>query len=147
VDLPLQRSHELLPHTADAGLRAEAADLRDVFEEAAIALGQMASEGARVVPLVGVEVDLSAPDLPALAFAWLNELIGICDARGVALGRVEVLAVEPTAGGWRLRGSAWVAPVDGTVVRRRADVKSATYHGLAVEPIAGGWRLTAYVDI
>jgi SHS2 domain-containing protein len=39
-------------------------------------------------------------------------------------------------------------PFDGVLVRRRADVKAATYHRLEVAPAPdGGWRLTAYLDV
>ncbi len=91
-------------------------------------------------------VELSAPDLVGLAFAWLNECIGLVDVAG-AIDGCRVFAVEETPEGVRLRASLDLVPFDGVRVRRRADVKSATYHGLAVEPTPGGWRLTAYLDI
>lgn len=91
-------------------------------------------------------VELSAPDLVGLAFAWLNECIGLVDVAG-AIDGCRVFAVEEATSGVRLRASLDLVPFDGVRVRRRADLKSATYHGLAVEPTSGGWRLTAYLDI
>ena len=51
-------------------------------------------------------------------------------------------------GAWTLRARVATVPFDGVRVRRRADVKAATYHGLEVAPEPdGGWRLTAYLDV
>lgn len=158
------RSHRLLPHTADAGLKATAPDLPGLFEEAALAVAELTSDGAAeaaastgaavepdgpgTVDLVAREtLALVAPDLPALAFAWLDELIGLIDARASAVAGTEVRSVEAMADGWRMAAQVRLMPFDGRRVRRRHDAKSATYHGLVVEAVAGGWRLVAYVDV
>jgi SHS2 domain-containing protein len=94
-------------------------------------------------------VEIEADDLVGLAFAWLNELIGLAQARGEAVSRTEVSAVEETATGWRLRARAVFEPYtdDGGAARARLDVKSATFHRLEVGPADGGWVLTAYLDV
>jgi SHS2 domain-containing protein len=49
---------------------------------------------------------------------------------------------------WRLRAEGALVAFDGRAVRRRDDVKSATYHALAVGPVPGeGWTLDCIVDI
>lgn len=159
------RGHEILAHTADAGLGARAPDLPALFEEAAAALGELAADVDPGEPADDVPVELSAPDLVGLAYAWLNELIGLADARAaaVARARVERVAFEqaaPRAVGPGesavdrrdeqaavLRATVGLVPC-GPRARPRLDVKSATYHGLAVEPRpGGGWILTAYLDV
>ncbi len=154
--MPTPRSHRLLPHTADAGIEASAPRLPELFEEAALALAELTSD--RLTAVGGdaggaasggptERVELVAPDLPALAFAWLDELIGRIDAGASALAATEVRAIEPVGGGWRLEAGVRLVPFDGVRVRRRAEAKSATYHGLTVEPTRGGWRLVAYLDV
>ncbi len=154
----LAPGHQILAHTADAGLRAQAADLATLFAEAAAALAEL---GADVDPYaVGLpveRVELEALDLPGLAYAWLNELISLADARRAALrgGVVESLeqvappgeAGDEASRSWRLVGRVRLAAFDDRAVRARLGVKSATYHGLRVEPVEGGWALTAYLDI
>lgn len=164
------RDHRLLPHTADVGLEATAPDLVGLFEELAYAIAGLSAdvtpealldlEGAalpRPEPVV-----LRAADLPALAFAWLDELVGRIDVAG-ALVAVAVEAVDeaPPAGadadvagapetdaGWILRGRIATLPFDGERVRRGTDIKAPTYHRLTVEPEpGGGWRATAVLDI
>jgi SHS2 domain-containing protein len=164
------REHRLLPHTADTGFEARGPDLAAAFEEAGYALAAMTADiapealvelAAEALPPLD-DVRLEGRDLPALAFAWLDELVGRIDLDG-ALAAVEVEAVEeragaPASGGtqdeaepavtWTLRARLATLPFDGARVRRRADVKAATYHGLEVAPDPdGGWRLTAYLDV
>ena len=149
---PAGRGHRPLPHTADVGLEAWAADLPGLFEEAAVALGELSADIAPGVPLHDPEpIELDAGDPAGLAFTWLNELIGLADRSGEALLRTEVERVDAHESGgrsaWRMRGCAWFVPLDGKLVRRRSDVKSATYHRLAVRRAGEGWILTAYLDV
>jgi SHS2 domain-containing protein len=150
--MPIPRSHRLLPHTADAGLEATAPGLPELFEEAALALAELTSDRAPAAdPGAGgpaaEAVELSASDLAALAFAWLDELIGRIDMRASALDGTDVRSIEPVRGEWRLEAAVRLVPFDGVRIRRRAEAKSATYHGLAVEPAGDGWRLVAYLDV
>lgn len=137
-----------MPHTADVAISAHGPDPAAVLEEAALALAELAAD---VDPAAGTatssdRVELEAGDLVALAFAWLNELIARIDVVG-ALADVTVARVGPGGPGWRLYAAVTLVPFDGERVRRRADVKSATYHGLVVEPYDGGWAMTAVLDV
>jgi SHS2 domain-containing protein len=152
------RGHQVLPHTADVGVQARGPDLVAVFEEAGLALADLAGErrdapsGAASAspdgPTTSRTVLLRARDVVALAFGWLNELVAAIDVDGALVG-VTVTRIESTpAGAWELEATVATAAFDGVRIVRRADVKSATYHGLAVEPDgAFGWTLTAYLDV
>jgi SHS2 domain-containing protein len=174
------RGREILPHTADTGLRAWAPDLAGLFEEAAAALAEIADEVpaevradmasgvpgggiASGVPGGGIatgvpgggtvmgadegRILLEAPDLVGLAFAWLNELVGLVDVRHAALAGTSVQRVDVVAGRCEIEGRAWFIDRTAKGVRLRHDVKSATYHGLVVEREGETWSLTAYLDI
>jgi SHS2 domain-containing protein len=143
------RGHELLPHTADAGFRARAATLPELFAEAAAALAELAVEvDSDVEPSAVEAVALEAADLDALAYAWLNELIGLAAVAHAALVGVVVERVDwQEDAGWMLAARVRLAAVDGSAVRPLRDIKSATYHGLLVERDSAAWRLEAYVDI
>lgn len=133
--------------SALAPVEEQAAEQAEAASGAAAAGGSPTAEGGSTgTPLVRRSVELTAPDLVGLAFAWLNECIGLVDVAGAIVG-CRVFAVAEDADGARLRASVDLVPFDGVRVRRRADVKSATYHGLAVEPRPGGWSLTAYLDL
>ena len=150
------RRHELVGHTADVGLRAGAPDLDGVFEEAALALAEAAADVD--APASGRDggdesaerVELEADDLAGLAYAWLNELIGLAQSRGQALAGTTVEAVEETDPGWRLSARARFTPYaegGATGARARLDIKSATFHRLEVRSTRDGWHLVAYLDV
>jgi SHS2 domain-containing protein len=154
-------SHEALPHTADVGFRASAQDLAALFEEAAAALAELAADVASDARRTSsARIELRAEDLGGLAFAWLNELIGLSDAgRGpLAATAVErISAVRPASSGatppgdpavgWSLVARAWFARADHDRVRPRLDIKSATFHRLSVKRSRAGWSLVAYLDV
>jgi SHS2 domain-containing protein len=148
-----RRGHVLLPHTADVGLGAEAADLPDLFEEAAAALAELLAEIAPGVEASTWEaITLEARDLPGLAYTWLNELIALGDIHhgAVVTATVERLdgpADDDTDGAWRLLGRAGIRAYGEPGVRALRQAKSATYHGLLVERRGGGWAMRAYLDI
>ena len=142
------RGHELLPHTADAGLAGHAPDLPGAFEEAAAALAELGADLPAGVSIVEAGCGtLTARDLPGLAFAWLNELLGLAAAEGAALEGGRVARIERSGAGWALEGTARLASFGpGGAVSRR-DVKAVTFHRLTVEDDVHGWTVTAYADL
>jgi SHS2 domain-containing protein len=144
---PLPRWHGTVGHTADVGLRATAPDGRALFEEIAEALMELSADVANGDELRSDPIELHAHDLAELAFAWLNELIGLGEIRGEALSRVEVSTVESDATGWVLRARAWFTPFDAVGVRPRVQVKAVTMHRLHVTRGSEGWALEAYLDV
>jgi SHS2 domain-containing protein len=144
--------HRGLPHTADAGFMAAASDLPALFREAATALSEISAEIAPGnPPSMWHAVELEADDLPALACAWLNELIALRDIHHAAVVATTLIQVEGPAseavGKWTLRGRVGLRPYVEGGVRVLREPKSATYHGLALERIDGCWTMRAYIDL
>lgn len=142
-----QRWHRALAHTADVGFRAVAPDATGLFEEAAAALSELGADVGTPQHLEPQPVEVSGEDLTELLFRWLNELIGLGEVRGEALVRADAFSVATVGADWVVRGQAWFAPFDGTMVRPRLQVKAATFHRMRVLPAPGGWRAEAYFDI
>lgn len=146
------RGHEVRDHTADAGIHAWAPTLPGIFDEAAAALSALTVEVlAEQVPSWS-DVEVVGHDLEGLAFAWLNELIGLAEVERRAVvarevGQVETPAPGQALGRWRLRARVGLVDYDPSRVRALRHVKAATLHGLRVEERADGWVLDAVVDI
>jgi SHS2 domain-containing protein len=146
------RGHELVPHTADVGLRARAGDLAGLFEEAAGAFADLTADLPENVPLgerATEAVTLCAHDLISLAFNWLNELVAVSELRRSAVtgARVERVDVAAEGAGCRLVATIYLVPFDGATARRRTSVKSATFYRLSVRQFDSGWQMTAYLDV
>jgi SHS2 domain-containing protein len=132
---------EILEHTADVGVRAEGATLRDVFEQATLGLADIMGIYA---PGAGdaEEIEVEAPDTGALLVDWLSEILWLHDSRDALLAGVEVVDVTET----RARGRVVLVPRAGS----QADgtqVKAITYHQLEVVENVSGWRAQVFVDV
>lgn len=95
-----------------------------------------------------VAVEVRAADLEGLAFAWLNELIGLAEVHQAALGVVTVESLEASDDDdWRLAGRIAFHGYDGAGALPLHHVKAATFHGMRVRRESGGWSLDAVVDL
>jgi SHS2 domain-containing protein len=132
---------EVLEHTADVGVRAEASSLEECFRQ--MTLGLLEISGA-YRPDGGDKQDISveADDLGALLVNWLGEILFLQDSADAVVTDVRVDRVESA----EARGSVWIAPRGDQVLEGTA-VKAITYHQLAVEGTDEGWTATVYFDI
>ncbi|MHB8632875.1 MAG: archease [Thermoplasmatota archaeon] len=146
--------HRLLAHTADVQIEAEGASREEALAEAALALGEVVTgrpASHRLRPDREVTFVVEAPDLGALAVAFLAELLWILESQdtlwlegGV---RIATIAEPPAASGLRLTASGNGALYDPVRHGRGTEVKAVTYHALEFAPIKAGWRLCVVLDI
>ncbi len=132
-----------MEHTADVGLVARGADLKEAFAAAALGLSNIIAQPRRVAAREAVRVEVEAGDTEALLVEWLNELVYLFDARHMLFKRFDI--VELTSN--RLVAEVWGEPADPTRHRIKVGVKAATYHMLKVEKEADGYRLQVLFDI
>jgi SHS2 domain-containing protein len=118
--------HRWLDHTADLALEVWAADEPALLLAAAAAIVDALTEGAPLedAPEVTRDLDLDALDAEDRIVRWLNEVLFLATVEGVFV----------TGGTLHLRGAGGLS---GRVLGRaagpeavRAEIKSATYHGL-----------------
>lgn len=135
-------TYEILEHTADVGIGATGGTLEELFEAAADGLIELLdarsqAEGERRELLV------DAPDREALLVGWLDELLYLHEAHGLAYTRFDVHSVSDD----QVSASVTVAP-GGDEEREGVAIKAATFHGLEVSPQADGtWRARVYLDV
>ena len=135
---------EILEHTADVGIKAEAVDLPGVFEQATLGLLDINgtwAPGAGAAEEVPIEIE--AADLGALLVDWLSEVLYVGDSRDASVTSLELDEVTQT----RAAGRVGIAPRDDDAYEGGTQVKAITYHRLAVEEAPGGWSATVYVDV
>jgi SHS2 domain-containing protein len=163
---------EVLEHTADIGLRARAASLGELFEQATLGLAEVLGarwpERAGVAEVEAVPVEVEAPDLGGLLVDWLGEVLYLHEVRraGVAAVRVEHVTETPDAAGMtRAKGVVMLVPPAKRAGGRSdaghgrpaeagdepfegIEVKAVTYHRLTVErDPGGGWLAEVYLDV
>ena len=134
--------YELFEHTADLGLRVEAADLDHLFADAGRGLFSMIVENldeVRVEQAVSFQLEGRGV---YLLVDWLGELLFTFDTRQLVLSEFDV-----RVGRDRLRATARGEPLDPKRHRLHHEVKAITYHGLTLQRAEGGWRAEVIVDI
>jgi SHS2 domain-containing protein len=131
--------YRFVEHTAELEVELQAASPEGVLMEALRAFAELVGQGdgELVERLVERPVDVSAPDLPALLAAWLDELVYLADT--------EQLVPEDatlTVTGKRLTG----------ILRARSGeprplVKAVTLHRLRLRSEADGWHGRVVLDV
>ena len=135
--------YELFEHTADLGLRVQAADLDELFAEAGLGFFSMIVENLdEVRATCTAEIRIEGRDRVYLLFDWLHELLVTFDTRRLVFSQFEV-----RIGDHGLAAEARGELLDPDRHRLLHEVKAVTYHGLKVERIAAGWQAEVIVDI
>jgi SHS2 domain-containing protein len=132
--------------TSDLAFQASGDSLGDVFAAAAEALLAATLERPEAVePRLTRRLRLVDDDAELLLLRFLNELVYLRDAEGLALRPTRVSCV----GEGRLELTAELAgePLDPARHALACDVKAATAHGLALVRAGGGWQASVTLDV
>jgi SHS2 domain-containing protein len=138
----MTKDFEILDHTADVGIIAYGADLKQAFANAARALFSLITELDDVREVSRWDIEVEAGDIESLLVAWLNELVYRFDAEGILFRRFEVSQL----GDAHLRARGYGEKVDVSRHRLKLGVKAATYHMLKVEK-NNGYSVRVIFDI
>lgn len=135
--------YETFDHTADLGLRIQAADLNTLFAEAGRALFSALVENPdSITPRQELDITIAGTDREYLFFDWLKELLYRFEVGHLLLGRFSV-----NVGTDGLQAIVWGEPFDPQRHELSHEVKAITYHGLRVEQTPDGWLAEVIVDI
>ncbi len=133
---------EVIEHTADVGIAAYGADLKEAFANAAYALFSLMTDIESVGDGVRHDVEVAADNREELLVAWLNELIYLFEVNDVLFSRFDVGELSDT----RLKAACYGEHIDPRRHKMKAGVKAATYHMLKVEE-GDGCRVQVLFDI
>jgi SHS2 domain-containing protein len=134
---------EVFDHTADLGLRIQAAEVNSLFAEAGRALlSVMVSNPDAVEPRDSLILHVAGRDLEYLFVDWLDELLFLFESKRF-LAREFEPALDDTGLSATVRGESYDPPRHVLA----HEVKAVTYHGLVVEQSPDGWRAEVILDI
>jgi SHS2 domain-containing protein len=136
------KDFEILDHTADVGIIAYGADLRQAFANAARGLFSLITELDDVEEVTHRDIGLEASDEESLLVAWLNELIYRFDTEGILFKRFDISQLDNT----HLKARGYGEKADRSRHQLTREVKAATYHMLKVEK-KDGFRVQVIFDI
>ena len=137
-----RKDFEILNHTADVGIIAYGADLKQAFANAAKGLFSLITDLGKVKEVLHRDTELTATDEESLLVEWLNELIYQFDTEGLIFKRFDISRLDNT----RLKARGYGEKVDRSRHRLKMGVKAATYHMLKVDK-GDGCRVQVLFDI
>jgi SHS2 domain-containing protein len=137
-----KKDFEILNHTADVGIIAYGADMKQAFANMARGLFSLITDLDDVEEVIHRDAELTAADEESLLVEWLNELIYQFDTEGIIFKRFDIIQLDNT----RLRARGYGEKVDKSRHKIKMGVKAATYHMLKVERGNGG-RVQVLFDI
>lgn len=139
----MEREFEVIDHTADIGITAYGADLKQVFANAARGLFSLITELDTIKEKEQGDIEVTAHDREALLVAWLNELIYMVDAKEMLFHRFELITLTDT----ELKAKGYGENIDLARHHLKRGVKAVTYHMLKITQEANNWRAQVIFDV
>lgn len=139
----MKTNFEVIDHTADVGIIAYGADVKDVFANAALALFSLITDPERVEEKLHLDVRASSQDRDSLLVEWLNELIYCFDVRHVLFKRFDISSLTDN----ELEATCHGEDFDPTKHKIRIGVKAATYHMLRLDKDNNGYKAQIIFDV
>ena len=134
---------KVLDHTADIGIAAYGADIKELFSNAATGLFSLMVDLKTVKEDTEREVKLTAEDEETLLVEWLNELIYVSDVEHLLFKRFQIDEIN----GKQVKARCFGEKVDQSRHRLERAIKAATYHMLRITKLDGGYEVTVIFDI
>jgi SHS2 domain-containing protein len=139
----VKKPFELIDHTADIGIVAYGADIKQVFANAALGLYNLMVDLDDFKENVQRDIELSAEDVEVLLVEWLNELIYIFDVEHIVFKRFEIEELTDT----QIRARCFGERIKPGQRKLKREIKAATYHMLRIGKDNGSYRAQVIFDI
>jgi SHS2 domain-containing protein len=139
----VKKDFEFIDHTADIGITAYGADMKQVFANAARGLFSIITNLDNVASTKKLDIQVTAPDREALLLQWLNELIYLFETRKMLFSRFEITVIADT----ELKAKAFGEKINLKKHELKTQVKAATYHMLKIEQNEDGWKAQVIFDV
>lgn len=140
----MNRTFQIVEHSADIGVRAFGRDLPTTFCNAAKGMFSLITDLRTVRVSEKLVIELTAGDLPEILVVWLNEMLFTFDTRQMLLKKFVITELNPT----NLKGECWGEKVDRTRHELKRGIKAATFHRLKIGQTKNGlYEVTVILDI
>ncbi len=140
------KNYKLLEHTADIGIRVKGKDLKELFQNAALAMFDIIAERKLKIKneklkIKKIIIKQKAGDLEELFVNWLNELLSLSAIKEVIFSDFQINKIDKNVLQSVVIGS------DIKNYKVNTEIKAATYHELRLEQVEGGWQVSVIFDV
>ncbi len=123
----MRKRFAVIDHTADIGIAAYGADLREAFANAAYGLFSLITEPRKLKETLTREIEVEGEDAEDLLVAWLNEFIFLFDAEYLLFRRFAIEELTET----HLKAKAYGERFDPRRHPMKRGIKAVTRHMLS----------------
>lgn len=140
---PNKPTYRLIDHTADLGIMVHGANLKDLFEQAAISMmhiivGVRSYKGPNTIRL-----SVSGEDLADLMIRWLGEILYIFEGEKQIVTKVGIDAISPH----HITATLETVSFDQNLHEILCEIKAVTYHQIEVMEKADHWEARIIFDL
>jgi SHS2 domain-containing protein len=139
----MHTGYKILEHPADLGIEAYGKNLKQAFEQSAIALMSIILDSSNIENAESRSVVIFGSDYEQLLVKWLNEILYLYDGEDFVPGMFKIKKltlnkVEAVVSGEKF---------DISKHPTRMDVKAITYHQISVSENESGATVQVFLDI
>jgi SHS2 domain-containing protein len=139
----MNKAFEVIDHTADVGIIAYGADIKELFSNAALALFSLITEPESIENKFHLDVEVSSEDVDTLLIEWLNELIYLFDVKHILLNRFDIKSLTRNG----LQATCYGEDFNTMKHTIKIGVKAATYHMLKLDKSDDGFKAQVILDV
>lgn len=142
-----EAKYEYLDHTADVQLHAWGNDLKESFEQVAMAMfNYMTTDYSTVEMKYEYEVEVSGEDMLSLLYHFLDEFLFLFSAESFFIPRV-VKVTEFDTETFKIKAKGYGEPFDIAKHPQGTEVKAITYSNMQVHPDKENHDVFVIIDI
>ena len=134
---------DILEHTADAGLVAYGASMKEAFANVAYGMFSLMADLEQLAEQTRRHLEVEAGDREDLVVSWLNELLYLFDVERIIFRRFDILELTDSG----LKADAYGEIVDAARHELKGGVKAATYHMLEVSESTDHCTIRVIFDV
>jgi SHS2 domain-containing protein len=139
----MKKAFELTDHTADVGIVAYGADIKELFSNAALALFSLITEPGSIEERSHVNLKVRSDEKDSLLVDWLNELLYLFDTTHILFNRFDIRRLTHN----ELKATCHGETFDPMKHKIKTGVKAATYHILKLDKNNDGYKAQVILDI
>ena len=139
----MNKTFEVIDHTADVGIIAYGADIEELFSNAALALFSLITELESIENIFHLDLEVSSQDMDSLLIEWLNELIYLVDVKHILFNRFDIKSLTHNG----LQATCYGEDFDAMKHTIKVGIKAATYHMLKLDKSDDGFKAQVILDI
>ena len=132
-----------MDHTADFGIHVFGDDVKNLFQNAAMAMM------AQLVEMVGLRareerrITIQGNDWPDLMVNWLREILYLCVGEEILTQSIQIESIAEKC----LTAHLWIDPFSAERHTLRSEIKAVTYHQVQVFETGNRWEAKIIFDI